>query len=293
MENGIDRKAAELARTLLAGLEQTRASGPYFVLPTAFTAAVGHFAASASPTEVSAILRRLLLDLLDRASELEFAPYRLRLPDSIRSPLAIEQARMRVEWADGDAPASLSDDLYVKDLGVVTFRLLPGGAQLVDVNWGIPRSAVTRARSIADGFSAARYVLQRCGGFRPAVEIHTSSKTLHEFTEEGWRRCYLRIADLMELNPAIRAMYGLSWFYDPELARVSPRLAYLQDEPQAFGARLLFWGHDEKSVANALATSPTRRRMFEAGEYRPAGYMLVWSREDMLEYRRKVQIGHP
>jgi hypothetical protein len=281
------RTASTLAGVLLDALVADRFEGPYFRLPNAFLDAVRRVSTQSSEEDLSEVLRLLLLHLIDRAPEIERAPHRLALPESIRTPLEIEQARIRNEYGSSGRVLALANDLYVKDLAVATFKLLPAGAQLVDVNYGVPRATILRAfrGSVGAGFSAARYLVGRCGGFRPAVEIHTSSKTLGEFTEDGWRRCYLRIADLMQLNPSIRSMYGMSWFYDPKLAEVSPRLSYLRDEPASFGARIFYWGSDEKTVANALATSETRRRKHEAGEYRPEGYLLVWSRRDMLQYR--------
>ena len=38
--------------------------------------------------------------------------------------------------------------------------------------------------------------------------------------------------------------------------------------------------------ADALATSRTRRRAFEAGRYRPASYYLVWPRDPLLAWAR-------
>jgi hypothetical protein len=291
----MSRSVEALARLLLDELDRVRFGGPYFLLPPAFRAAVVEITATEGPAQASRRMRELLLHLVDRSGELESAPWRLKLPDSFRGPLAVEHERIRAECAQaGDEPVSLADDLYVKDLAVATFKLLPAGAQLVDVNYGIPRSTISRSfrHSVGAGLGATWYLLARCGGFTPAVEIHTSQKTLGEFTEEGWRKCYLRIADLMALNPSIRAMYGMSWFYDPQLDTVSPRLAYLRREPVAHGARLFHWGPDEKSVQNAIATSPSRRRLYEAGEYVPVGYMLVWSRDDMLRYRRTIGDGH-
>ena len=32
---------------------------------------------------------------------------------------------------------------------------------------------------------------------------------------------------MLVLNPAVRGVAGVAWFYDPELLRVSPHLSYI------------------------------------------------------------------
>lgn len=78
-------------------------------------------------------------------------------------------------------------------------------------------------------------------------------------------------------------MMGVSWFYDPQLDEVSPRLKYLRDVPLAGGARLVPVGASPASVALATATSVTRRDLYALGKYTPISNALVWSRRDMLK----------
>jgi hypothetical protein len=73
-------------------------------------------------------------------------------------------------------------------------------------------------------------------------------------------------------------MYGGSWFYDPKVKEISPRLRYLQDVPVAGGARLFRTGPSEGCTNDALSTSPTRKNLFNEGLYQPCGYALVWDR---------------
>ena len=85
---------------------------------------------------------------------------------------------------------------------------------------------------------------------------------LNEFNEQGWDKCYLRIADLLDLRKDIQGMIGTSWFYDPQLLEISPRLAYLQKCPLERGAFLLRHGTGHFDIEHATMTSKTRRRLY-------------------------------
>lgn len=69
------------------------------------------------------------------------------------------------------------------------------------------------------------------GGHKPLYEMHTDSrdsKAILRFTPDGWAEFYRRVSVLLEVNPSVRGVFGGSWFFDPKLEQVSPRLAYLR-----------------------------------------------------------------
>jgi hypothetical protein len=177
---------------------------------------------------------------------------------------------------------SLGQDLFLKDMGLVSLRLLAAAAQLIDVRCGIPRSLLTRQR----WQEAATGVLEfaKLGGFKPYMQIHTHDSYLDEFTEEGWAECYRCCADLCESRPALRGMFGSSWFYDPAVLGISPRLSYLQSVPSQGGASLWYYSTGGDSIANATATSPSRRKLYEEGRYMPKSFMMVWGRDALIEW---------
>lgn len=174
------------------------------------------------------------------------------------------------EWLD------LNDDTYQKEFGLATLRLYACGAQLVDYRCGIPRSIAFKS-GVSHALSQATY-FARIGGFKPFFQIHTHVHRLAHFTEEGWNECYRCCAELYEVHPDVLGMYGGSWFYDPQLRDISPRLRYLQDVPLAGGARLFRSGPSEACNQDALSTSPTRKELFNQGLYTPCAYVLVWDR---------------
>lgn len=178
----------------------------------------------------------------------------------------------------------LDSDLFHKDLGLALMRLYAAAAQMVDHDAGIGRAIL-----FADGAThlPVRLALfAKLGGFKPFFEIHTHLSYLDEFTEEGWNECYRCCADLYAIHPHVLGMQGGSWFYDPALAAISPRLAYLREVPKKGGAHLLYASTDAHLVHDATSTSPTRKKLYEDGQYRPKSFTLIWPRADQIEWAK-------
>lgn len=183
--------------------------------------------------------------------------------------------------ADGDW-FDLANDRFLKDMGLVTARLLAAAAQVLDTRCGIPRSLVARQGLAAMPAVAADFA--RLGGFKPYIQIHTHMSYLDEFSEEGWNECYRCCADLYAVRPDLLGMFGGSWFYDPAIAEISPRLGYLRDVPLTGGARHWFVEAGGDAIANALSTSASRRKLYEEGKYMPKSYMIVWGRREQVAW---------
>ena len=138
---------------------------------------------------------------------------------------------------------------------MATLRLYAAAAQLIDCRAGIGRSLVMKGGLLDAPYRLALFA--SIGGFKPFFEIHTHLSYKEEFNEEGWNECYRCCSDLYTLHPKVLGMYGGSWFYDPALAQISPRLAYLREIPQKGGAIVLFdsvntqASHDPESVKKA------------------------------------------
>lgn len=168
-------------------------------------------------------------------------------------------------------------DLFLKDYRFVTALTVPCGAQVIDLNDGVgPKTALLLARkhplAAASAYAAP--------WFRP----HTEGRYLDEFNDAGWTHCYRLVAGLLRLYPRIRGMVATSWFYDPQLSRVSPRLAYIREFPMAHGALIVAHGTTPFDIHSATATSATRRKLYEAGEFTPVCHSVLWRREDMLAW---------
>lgn len=181
-----------------------------------------------------------------------------------------------------------SNDRFAKDFAVCRQKLVPCGAQLVDVRSGVPQRIALRQGA----FGAAafvHYMLARAGGFRPFFEMHMDPRLVLEFSAEGWRRTYVRIASLLERNAGVLGVMGVSWWFDPALGDVSPRISFLRELPRSGGARLFRAGADAHSVGNALANSKERRTAFETGRYRPMNWIMLWPRENLLDWASRQE----
>lgn len=210
-----------------------------------------------------------------------YAP--LNLPASVLAELpgaVTRLARFLIE-----AIGSYDPDYWAKDVRFVLGLTVPCGAQAVDLSARIGPGEVLRHVRAGRGTGATRaYLAAR--GWGCWLQIHTESRHLIDFNEAGFDACYRRIADLLESRPAMRGMMGASWFYDPPLREISPRLAYLQERPLAAGAFLIHQGTADLYTERATATSPTRKALVEAGQYTPRSWILAWPRAALIRWAR-------
>lgn len=207
----------------------------------------------------------------------------LRVPDDLLPELAAEAARIL-----GGLPDDLAADADRKDLSIALGLSLPCVAQLIEAAGTIDRRA-----AIAQPFrpGVLRHLLATRCAEGPYLEIHTHTPMLSGFTEPGWRRCYQLAAALLRARPRALGVVGGSWFYDPAVARISPRLAYLSDLPLAAGAFRVRIGASAEDRALATATSPSRRALAEAGRYTPEKWQLVWPREALLDWAEREEVA--
>lgn len=257
-----------------AAVRDAATTPSYQQLPPALSAHLETVRARGGETAVDARLKALMCDLV--------ATHPGPAAAEFTAPLRTELERIVAEAGSAEVLHTVGTDQTLKDLAVCTGRVHAGGAQLIEPHRGLSRGAVLRA-----GLLQATEFLQtlvRLGGHDRFLEIHTSNKTLHEFTPAGWDRCYQRAAALLEADPAARGLFGSSWFYDPVLTRLSPRLAYLRAVPASAGARFYELGPDADATRDALATSPTRRELARTGAYTPTRWLMLWPRAALLDW---------
>ena len=184
-------------------------------------------------------------------------------------------------------------DLYGKDARFVAGIAVPAGAQIVDVPvckrpWVhlrhiVRMTAMTGRLALMNDFSGC-VKLFSAHGWRLWLEIHTDPRNLEDFNEAGWDDCYRRIADILRSRSDLAGVWGVSWFYDPQLTSISPRLAYLQERPLARGAILVRLRPGQIHTERAKQTSPTRKALIESGDYRPVCYAMFWPRRSLLAW---------
>lgn len=184
-----------------------------------------------------------------------------------------DDTNVDAEWLD---PA---DDLFQKEFGIVSLRLYAAGSNLVDYRCGISRSIIVRAGP----WKAWRnlWKLMRLGGFRPYLQGHIHKFSLDTLNERGRDDFYHCCVELYDLHPNVLGMFCSSWYYDPALDAISPRLSYLRTTPLSGGALLMQVEKGGEAIANATSKSQKRRALYETGKYMPKTYMFVWGRRDM------------
>lgn len=184
--------------------------------------------------------------------------------------------------SDAVYPTS-SCDFFIKDVRTTLALAVPCGAQYVDLRGAI------RLRSLVKNAIFTRnmmplWQLARSAIFTPWYEIHTDPRDLIDFTEQGWESCYRNIAQLLTKNPVVAGMVGTSWFYDPQLLSISPRIAYLQTTPLLGGALRIRNGPGAIHTERATSKSVTRRKLYEEGKYLPVCYTIIWPRDPLLAW---------
>lgn len=277
-------ETADALRRFQQDLDTSFAARPYYDLPPEARARWTQLTAPLDAAGRAAAARWLLAACASEAmGRLRRAP----LPESIKPRLAAELNRV-VSGLATRRPQhlDLDNDVYLKDLGICRLRLFPCAAQVLDPHAGISRSLV-----LARFTQAAPQLLRLAIGsrlrFAPFLEAHTHTPLLKDFTPRGWLECYRLAADLLECDPRLQGLISGSWFFDPALEAISPDLAYLRQTPRSAGAFFLRIGQSESDIANATATSPTRRKLHESGQYQPTAYLLVWPRGDLLAWARR------
>lgn len=215
---------------------------------------------------------------------------RHRIPESIGRliPEAFDRILTGIEHAENGYFLH-GNELFAKDLGLCRLKLLPCGAEVVDVWSGIPRSMLLRG-GVSQSIQGAVFVA-RLGGFKPLYESHWDRRLIRRFRPEEYDLCYVRIAHLLQLNPQMRGMFGSSWWFDPIINEIAPELLFLRQTPIENGARVFRVGTDAGAVRDAIQFSKKRKALYESGRFTPCRYMLVWARDDMLAWAGRHEAG--
>ncbi len=255
-----------------------------------------HFVSDATLEMCNAIAAGGREPLLEQYHQLVFMTLIARFRERIRGrilPLSIAEqyslALQRiVDSLDTNAPGFYlyPNENFCKDVAICSQRMIPAGMRLIQEYSGVPRSLLWR-HGPRQFFKGLWYFTFETRGFRTICEPHSDSRDFSEFTPEGLTRFCLRLAEFFELNPHVKGWFGDSWFYDPYVAVISPRLWYIRQIPEEGGAQFFYSGPGEEANRNALATSPTRQRLHAEGSYTPISYLMVWSRSALLRWAKR------
>jgi hypothetical protein len=211
----------------------------------------------------------------------------LRLPDAVKSLIEREYRRIEKDFTRA-APThyDLAAHSMRCDFRIAGFGRIPAGVEHIEIG-GVPRR-LAWSGGFAQGVRAAA-VFARAGGWAPFYVAHFSHGIrphtfLLVYTPETLAAWHRNVAECLRMNPHIRGLQTTSWWYDPQLARVAPHLTFLREGSLAHGAVALRAGSTDGAQQYAVANSPERRRLYEAGDYMPVSYAMVWTREALLKW---------
>ncbi|MDP2764947.1 MAG: hypothetical protein Q8O54_08935 [Brevundimonas sp.] len=175
-------------------------------------------------------------------------------------------------------------DFWAKDVRISLVLSVPGArTQMIDLSSPMgPGQILRHARegwgwSVIPAYAAAQ-------AWKPWLEVHTEARELSDFNEAGWDRAWATAAEICKRRPEMAGMLGSSWFYDPPLEQISPRLAYLRLNPLRHGAFMIHQGPGEIHTQRAATSSPTRAALIEKGEYTARSWIVAWPRAALINW---------
>lgn len=267
---GLEAVAAATAQPATEAAREPDFSAPSHVADRALALSPGQ----ARDRMRRALVARWALDLPQRID-------RMHLPQTVTGLIPDALSRLAGFLTSSDGP--YDEDFWAKDVRYVLGLTVPVGGQVVDLYARVgPGEVLRHSLSRRDPGPVLTYALSK--GWGPWLQIHTESRHLDHFNAEGWDAAFRRSAAILKTRPDLCGLMGSSWFYDPPLAEISPRLAYLREGPTSRGAALVHQGVGETYTIRCTETSPTRRKLVEEGKYTPRSWMILWPRADMIRW---------
>jgi hypothetical protein len=284
-------------------------------LTKCFDAAEQHFGAEALTLFLKYLLCSSVVDAIDKLP-LQISEQNLSKNHQELYLEWFERMHKDLSQQSGDYYHHRNGDGYRQDIAVAGLRVIPiGGAWLVELiyhnpselkhkpvisDWqNIPELDDTGAkqkdslwrliaRLVFPGMAKnfIKYYLKNLAimlaQYDMYVVIHTASREQHKFTPKQMARGYQYIAELLNLRKELKGVYRASWFLDPALKNISPRLAFLWELPCSHGAKLIYIGlnNEDKPFLNA----PARQDAYDRGEYTPRTFAYHWDRQDLITW---------
>lgn len=239
--------------------------------------------------------RALGEDATDAMRRALVASWALELPGRARAAaLPGEVMELYPYWLDrmaefltaaAETGAPYDPDHWAKDVRMALVLSVPGAlTQTIDLSSPMGPGQVVRNGRDGHGWSQMVAYIRAQGWKRPWLEVHTESRQLADFNEAGWDRAWATAAAICKTRPELAGMIGSSWFYDPPLETISPRLAYLRLNPLKGGAFIIHQGPAPIHSERASASSPTRKALIESGEYTPSSWLVAWPRSTLVPW---------
>ena len=132
--------------------------------------------------------------------------------------------------------------------------------------------------------------LGHVGGVRlvqPLGEFQTHERMRYFFTPDGWEYCFRRLPAVFRSYPALKGVFGGSWFFDPQAAEITPSLSFVRDVSERWGSMIMRDRVDPATTAGALEMSGLRRNLHAEGRYQPVNHLMVAAKSCILDRARE------
>lgn len=230
------------------------------------------------------------LVLLSLIKENHKKVYNEKIPEGVKLIYNINFKRIlgEIETESYKRPYLYSNDKFRKDLAVCSMRLIPVGSRKIHLS--VLSKSFLFKKGISQYIGGLMFIIFELKGLKPLYEMHIDSKDPHllkEFNEKGLKNSYRLIGEFLKKQSHVKGVFGSAWYYDPIIEHVSPRLAYLRKIPTENGGKLFYLGSDNQAVRDSTLRSKTRRRLYEEGKYIPTRYLIVWSRNKIIDWSKK------
>ena len=198
---------------------------------------------------LSGYLQRVLVELMDRNRAKVDAS---DLPEAIKVLYRLNFARIADDIVHRRQEAGFyhpENDKFQKDIGVCSLRIIPAGVQKLNRH-KLPLRLLGKG-GVRKNFQFFSHVIGTLRGTGPLYDMHTDSHDadlLSRFNPEGWRAFYRDVAALLQVRTEVIGLFTVAWYFDAELANVSPRLRYLRELAIESGGRLFDVGPTDSAA---------------------------------------------
>jgi len=175
--------------------------------------------------------------------------------------------------------SGLSSDSKARPAGQAMYRALKRTAD----NAGI----------LAPMSSLRSHWYQLKGRYADYLVIHTADRYRRYFSEKYLDEAYRNIALLLRQDTNLQGLYRSSWFLDPKVIEIEPKLVFLSNTPVQHGAlhgplkRL-----EDTELAKVLKHSNRRASAYEQGDYEPWSWAYLWLSKDLLNWAEHQAEGN-
>ncbi len=174
---------------------------------------------------------------------------------------------------------------------VATLRRFPAG----QLHWnlsGLPRSWTLKVKG-RERLALLAWIAGKLHGFRPVFFPHLNAHRKNRWilTEDESNRSYYRMAQSLVLQPEVKGLVASSWLHSPDTFAASPHLAWMNRTFLENGGLVVVMGAADPDCG-VLSRSPERKKLYEAGLFKPTTGLVLWPRREMIAWaERHPELG--